>query len=332
MTKRNGLPPRVYAKHGRYYFVTTANKWEPLTRVEAGLPAMLRALANLTEREITSELMPAVATRWADARSQEAGWTAGTRRDIERALAAISKRTALLRPDQFSTKLAAEYLRDYLDRPRTYNLHRTVLRQVMAFAAAEGLRDGHNPLDDIPPRKLKKRVRIVTDDEITALKAAALQQARNGEALVRMIDLALLTGQRIGDVIGMRWQDITADGVLVSQQKTGARLLIEWTPALRAAVDACAEGAQRIGHLLKTQSGGGYTYFGVRSAWVRACNRAGIEDLHINDMRGRAGVDAIEGTEDQDIRAAQRLLGHSAEGMTRHYTEGKYHKRVRPAK
>lgn len=33
-----------------------------------------------------------------------------------------------------------------------------------------------------------------------------------------------------------------------------------------------------------------------------------------------------------DLRQAQKLLGHKSEAMTRHYTEGKYHKRVKPAR
>lgn len=59
---------------------------------------------------------------------------------------------------------------------------------------------------------------------------------------------------------------------------------------------------------------------GIRSGWDRACERAGIEDLHIHDLRGRAGVDALG--EDEDMRSAQRLLGHAGEGMTRHYVDG----------
>ena len=332
MTKTDGLPRRVYPKHGRYWFVTPAGKWQPLTRIDKGLPAMLRALATLTEQAVSSDLMPAVATRWADERAREAGWATGTKRDIERVLAHLSKRMALLRPDQITTKLAAEYLRTWATKARTHNLHRTVLRQILAFAAVEGLREGHNPADDIPPKTMPKRLRIVTDAEVAALKAGALQQSRNGEALVQMIDLALLTGQRIGDLIKLRWQDVTDDGLVFVQGKGKGRvrLLVEWSPALRAAIDACAEGRHCIGHVLKTQSGGSYTYGGIRSAWVRACTRAGLEDLHIHDLRGRAGVDALEAA-GQDVRAAQALLGHSAEGMTRHYTDGKYAKRVKPA-
>lgn len=332
MTRRNGLPRRVYEKHGRYYYVDPDAKWHGLTRVRQGLPAMLRALATLTDKAESFEYMPAVVTRWLDL-PDHASWAPKTRDGNERAANLIAKRFALLRADQITAKLCAEYMAPLRATPRTHNLHLHILRDILALAAAEGLRDGANPADNLRRAKTADRMRIVTDDEIAALKVAAMQQSRNGEALVQMIDLALLTGQRISDVIGMRWDDVTADGVLVIQQKgrRKVKLLIEWTPALTAAVEACADGRQKIGTLLKTQSGGPYKYSGIRSAWVRACARAGITGLNIHDLRGRAGVDALENA-GQDIRAAKELLGHSSEAMTRHYVQGKFHKRVTPSR
>jgi integrase len=37
---------------------------------------------------------------------------------------------------------------------------------------------------------------------------------------VEVFDLALLTGQRISDLIKLRWQDVGVDGIYVQQQKT----------------------------------------------------------------------------------------------------------------
>ncbi|MCW1959779.1 MAG: tyrosine-type recombinase/integrase [Mycobacterium sp.] len=324
---RSDMPRRVYLRHGAYYFVTLDGKWLRLSAQRDGLPAMYRALANLTEREVTADRMPAVISRWLDNKRKD--WTEKNAADQERVAAEMSEAFADTKPSQVKTKLCAEYLRRFEATPRTHNLHRTMLRGVLAMAAVDGLRDGHNPVDDIERMSTPGRARVVTDAEIAALKAAALKAKRNGAALVQMIDLALLTGQRIGDLIGMRWQDVTKDGVYVRQGKTGERLLIVWSPALRKAIKACQRG-DKVGHVLKTQSGAGYSYFGIRSAWVRACERAGIEDLNIHDLRGRAGVDAMG--EDEDIRSAQRLLGHKGEAMTRHYVDGKYAKKVKPAR
>lgn len=327
---RSHLPRRVYLRHGRYFYVQPDGKWIGLSREKDGLAAMHAALAKTLETEIIGDLMPAVIARWLAQRVEDGAWSEGHRINMERIAKAIGDEFDIIEPAQVTTKLVATYLRPLRAKKRTHNQHRTALRQILDFSSTEGLREGANPVDATEPVKQDKRTRIVTDDEVRELKAAALQQTRNGEALVQMIDLAILTGQRISDVIKMRWQDVTDAGISIVQAKTKAKLLIQWSPALRAAVDACAVERERIGFLLKTQSGTGYRYSGIRSAWVRACERAEIDDLNIHDLRGRAGVDALG--EDEDMRAAQKLLGHTSEGMTRHYVEGKFHRRVKPSK
>lgn len=326
MTRKSGLPRRVYLRHGRYFHVSPAGTWVGLSREAEGLPAMYRALAELQDKEITGDRLPAVLARWVAAKLAEKAWGDGMQSSMERVTREIADRFVDFRPDQITAPVVFEYLKPWLGNPRTYNLHRSVLRQALSFAALEGLRDGHNPVDDVPQRREAKRARIVTDAEIEAIKQAALQAQRGGAALVQMIDLAMLTGQRIGDVLKMRWQDITEEGVLVDQGKTKAALLIEWTPPLRLAVDACGAGRDRIGHLLVKSDGAPYRYQGIRTAWDKACQRAGIENLHIHDMRGRAGADREE---EDGIYAAQRLLGHSSVQQTESYTKGKTRSRAR---
>ncbi len=333
--KNSGLPPRVYLKHGAYYLVTLENKWKRLCAQKEGLPAMYRALAAFVDADATKDLMPAVIQRWYDNKVEAGDWGTQKQRDDQKRIAdQMAEEFDEIRPSQVTTPMCATYLKAYLSQARTYNLHRTMLRQVLSFAALEGLRAGANPVDDVPRRKTPGRHRVVTDAEITALKKAALLQPRNGRALVQMIELAMLTGQRIGDVIGLRWQDVTKAGLLFDQGKGQGRtkLLVKWSPALRAAIAACATG-DKIGHVLKSERGTGYTYGGLRSSWDRLCERAKIDDLHIHDLRGRAGVDALLDDEgEEDIKAAQKLLGHKSEGMTRHYVEGKYHRAVKPSK
>lgn len=333
--KNSGLPPRVYLKHSAYYLVTLQNKWVRLCSEKDGLPAMYRALASFVDADATKDRMPAVISRWYDSKLEAEEWsTEKNQLDQKRIADHMADEFEEVKPAQVTTPLCAAYLKAFVKQPRTYNLHRTMLRQVLSFAALEGLRAGANPVDDIPRRKTPGRHRVVTDQEVKALKAAALKSARNGQAMAQMIELAMLTGQRIGDVIKLRWQDVTKEGLLFDQGKGQGRtkLLVKWSPALRAAIAACVKG-DKVGHVLKSERGTGYRYSGIRSGWVRLCTRAGIEDLNIHDLRGRAGVDALLDDEgEEDIRAAQKLLGHKSEGMTRHYIEGKYHKRVKPSR
>lgn len=327
MTRKNGLPRRVYLRHGAYFYVRPADeKWMRLSAERDGLPAMLRALADVTDSERHSDRMPAVITRWLATKKSD--WADKTAVDNERAAAEIAEAFADGTPRLVTTVHVDQYLNRYTGTPRTYNLHRSILRQVLAYAARGGLREGFNPVDNIPQMTLEGRKRWVTDEDVKLLKAAALQQTRNGEALVQMIDLALLTGLRISNLIKLRWQDVTKDGLSVQVVKKGPRLLIEWTPALRAAIKACERG-DKIGHVLKTQTGTGYRYSGIRSAWVRACARAELEDLNIHDLRGRAGMDKRDA---DGLESAKDLLGHRSIKTTEHYVDGKAPRRVKPAR
>jgi integrase len=325
------LPRRVYLRHKAYYFVTLPGKWIRLSAEKNGLPAMYRALAELQEQHSArGEAMPAVIKKWLDAK--RAGWSASQKRNMERMADVVATAFAEFSPSDVTTPDCAAFLARYADKARTHNIYRDILRQVLAHAALLGLREGWNPIDNIKGLSTPGRRRIVSDDEIERIRAAALSGPRedaSGRALVQMLDLALITGQRVSDLLAMRWQDVRPGGVFVQQGKTGARMLIEWTPALRSAVDACAVGTTRIGHLIKNRAGKAYTYAGMRSAWVRTCAKAGVEDLNIHDLRGRAGVDALEAG---DLEAARALLGHKTQRMTAHYTDGKHVPKVRPAK
>ena len=325
---RTGLPKRVYLKHGRYWYVAPGGKWHGLTRKRDGLAAMYRALAALVDSERSGDLMPAVLARWADSKRAAGAWEDSTERDMLRCIDYLTKRFAEFRPSQVTTPIAFEALKPWLGKPRTFNRLRSVLKQSLSFAALEGLREGHNPVEDLPQRVLKKRSRIVTPAEVDAMAKALMEAKRGGPAHVRMLGLCLKTGQRIGDVLRFRAQDLTDEGLLVTQGKTGEALLIEWDDELRRLVDECFAGRDRIGPLLVQSTGNAYRYAGVRSAWVRAMARAGIEDLHIHDLRGEAGASlaSVLGP-----YAAQQLLGHRSVKMTEHYIAGKRRKVAQPA-
>jgi integrase len=349
MTRANGLPSRVYAKHGAYYFVDQLNKWHRLCRVSDGLPSMYRALATRTEELKREGMVPHAVKEWLDDPRNK--WAPKTRKEHEAMGAVIADAFAEFHCQNVTTAACAQFLEIWAKRgqARTHNKYRTCLTQVMRKAALKGWFTGSNPVREVPTMSTPGRKQIVTDDDIAKIKACAMvgkdgKPTLSGRALCQMVDLAMLTGQRISDVLKMRWQDVTPDGLYIEQGKGGGRvrILIEITPTLRAVIDSCAEGTERIGHLIKktregrskgskTAPGSSYTYAGMRSAWVRACERAGIDldALHIHDMRGRAGVDktAAEGKE-----AAQKLLGHANMKTTEHYVEGKTIARVKPTK
>jgi hypothetical protein len=59
-------------------------------------------------------------------------------------------------------------------------MHRSILRQVLAFGALEGLREGYTPINNIQTKRTPGRRRLVTGDEIELLKVAARNDQARG--------------------------------------------------------------------------------------------------------------------------------------------------------
>ena len=130
------------------------------------------------------------------------------------------------------------------------------------------------------------------------------KRTRSGFMLAALIDTAYLTGQRIGDLLALQWSAFGQDGITFTPSKTGkstgASVLIEWTPRLReleARLKALRQERRAFGGYVFTKiaskkgqqkAGQPYTYWGAITAWRRACERAGITDLHFHDLRAKA--------------------------------------------
>ena len=54
-----------------------------------------------------------------------------------------------------------------------------------------------------------------------------------------LMDLAILTGQRMCDLFKLKWSQVTRDGILFAPAKvmgsTGSKVLVESTPKLKSA-------------------------------------------------------------------------------------------------
>ena len=87
-----------------------------------------------------------------------------------------------------------------------------------------------NPARTLERTPKGKRTRYVTDAENDAVCALANQRMRIA------MDLAPLTGQRRGDRTLKRAQ-LTDEGIVFNQSKTGAGVLVEWTDELRKITD-----------------------------------------------------------------------------------------------
>lgn len=342
MTKPPELPPRVFAKGRTYYLVTAQGKkriWTPLTKIRDGIPALYRKLADMAARDIAPDRMPALITDWLDEVSK-------TRSDKTQAndkwvMSAISSAFAEFRASQVTPPDCAAFLKPYRAKPRTHNEMRAGLRELMRFAEEKGHRDaGSNPVTSIKTLSTPARQRYPTDSEVRRIKVAAFygndgKRTSTGPMLAAIIDLAYLTGQRVSDVLDIRWHKLAAldakgevcapyigkDGIYFKPSKTekttGAKVVIQWSPRLKAVIERLrGMETKHPAFVVTSQEGQQYRYGSFKSPWQRALKRSGVRDLHFHDLRAKALTDTEER---QGMKAAQTQGTHSTEQQTIDY-------------
>lgn len=138
------------------------------------------------------------------------------------------------------------------------------------------------------------------------------------------MELALYTGQRQGDVLGMRWDAISGGMVAVQQEKTGKRLAIPLHRDLRAVIETIPKRAVTI---LTNQGGRPWTKAGFRATWQD--NRpAAAKGLVFHGLRKSAVVFLLEaGASTAEVSA---ITGQSHQ-MVAHYARAVNQQRLAAA-
>jgi integrase len=346
VSKDPALPPRVFPK-GRWYYLVRAEGakrvWCKLTLVRDGIPPLYRKLADLAAKEIAPDRIPALIVDWTDEVSKARGTK--SQANDRWVMSRIGEAFAEFNAKDVTPPVCNEFLKSFRPKPRTHNEMRAGLRELMRFAEEKGFRaTGSNPVDSIRTLKTPARDRYPTDSEVRRIKVAAMygkdgKRTRQGPTIAALIDIAYLTGQRVGDILDLRWNKqaainkcgvveapyIDADGIYFKPSKTatktGAKVLIQWTPRLQATIDRIEKLAKRnLRWVVTSQEAQRYDYEAFKSAWARAVKRSGIIDLHFNDLRAKALTDKEER---EGMQHARRMGAHSTEAQTAGYVRHK---------
>jgi integrase len=183
-----------------------------------------------------------------------------------------------------------------------------VLSVMFEHARAIGWRED-NPAKGVKKIKAEGKEREPWPADLIA----AYRSTAKARALL-VFELCLGTGQRIGDVLKMRWDDIKDGGVWVKQNKRGARLWIPITPILAATLDRTARGGLTI---VTGLSGRPASYRVVADEIMAARKRIGAEAYDIHCLRYTAAAQmAALGLDDDTIKA---VTGHASGRMVAKY-------------
>lgn len=128
----------------------------------------------------------------------------------------------------------AQILEEYLSagQPRMAQVVRSVLIDVFKEAQHYGeVPPGHNPaLATKQPRRKITRQRLSLEEWQKIFDIADKKQQYMGNAML----LALVTGQRLGDISKMKFSDIWDDHLHIEQEKTGSKIAIPLSLRLNA--------------------------------------------------------------------------------------------------
>lgn len=317
-TTNKHLPRYVTIIHGSYWYRPPNAKQQRLAAVgdEATMYRKMAELLIPTEsREPTGtiadyldryerEVVPTLAPR--------------TQKDYHRHLKVLRAEFGHKRPDDVEPRDVGRFL----DVPKG-KVHRVRMVAVLSSAYAKMVGKWYvaekNPCSDVERHKNPPRDRYITDEEFWAIHAFMPPRVKIA------MELALYTGQRQGDLLTLKWENVLEEGVLFKQSKTGqSRLVMYCEPGddpEASELWATLARARKIvpliprHYVIRTEKGKKYNPEGFRAIWQRYMRNAMAKGViatrfTFHDIRAKTVSD------EENVDTAQLRAGHTSKAMT----------------
>ncbi|WP_406730116.1 tyrosine-type recombinase/integrase [Streptomyces sp. NBC_01794] len=205
----------------------------------------------------------------------------------------------------------------------------------------------HAVREDELPRNVARNVKTATPrprrfQPLTAVEARQLLHAANSDRLHALYELALRTGLRKGELLGLHWEDLDLDGgtatIHRSLQRTrtgGLTTLHTKTRASERRIALPTECAHSLknhrerqqeerrvagtawsdsGLVFITPTGGPLDPANLTRRFGRLLNRAGLRRIRFHDLRHSTATLLLE--QGVDLVVIKELLGHAHIGVT----------------
>lgn len=135
----------------------------------------------------------------------------------------------------------------------------------------------------------------------------------------RVVVLALYTGQRRGDLCALTWGAYDGRSIRLTQQKTGAALVIPCHSALKAELDAWREQVQ-VGRVLTPPRARAWTAPHLTREMKRELEKLGLRGINVHGLRKMAAQKLAEAG--CTVHEIQAITGHKSLSMVQLYTDG----------
>jgi integrase len=221
------------------------------------------------------------------------------------------------------TALSAAQVAAYRDRRLGSISAGTVIRELAYLSAAinharrEWGLNLENPVALVrKPPTPRGRERLLRDDERQSLRLALQPTGRRSRWMPPLVELALATGMRRGELLRLRWKDVDLERrvAFLADTKNGESRRV---PLSTAAIEVLQGLERRDGERVFPVTG-----YAVAAAFKHATARAGLADFRFHDLRHTA-ITAMSGKLPNVIELAA-VTGHKSLKMLQRY----YHPRA----
>lgn len=175
-----------------------------------------------------------------------------------------------------------------------------------------------NPVRKVEKPKLPRgRVRFLSDDERERLLEACKQS--DSPILYMVVVLALSTGMRKAEIMGLKWPDVDLhqQRATLHETKNGERRVLPITGHALELLKEHSKIRRLDTDLLFPGKVKKHSPIDLRTPWITALRRAEIEDFHFHDLRhSAASYLAMNGASLAEIA---EVLGHKTLQMVKRY-------------
>jgi integrase len=214
----------------------------------------------------------------------------------------------------------AEFHHNLRDTPYQANRTLGVLSKMFNLAEVWGLRPDHsNPCLHVKKYPEQKRERFLSPEEYASLGKALREVEANGsetKSAVTAIQLLMLTGCRLGEIMTLRWDFVNLDTqeFRLPDSKTGAKVV-----HFGETVATVLKEIERIdgNPWVITGRKDGARLTDLQHPWRRIREQAGLSDVRIHDLRHSYASGALALGE--GLPMIGKLLGHTQIQTTARY-------------